>query len=93
VWLLCLIIIVGGTIIPFALIIGSLAHLPATQVGVAAMTEPVVATIAAWAWLGESLAPAQILGGVVVLAGIALAQTARASAAPASELAGVEAET
>ena len=57
----------GGTIIPFALMIGALAHLPATQVGVAAMTEPVVATIVAWAWLGESLAPAQIIGGVIVL--------------------------
>jgi drug/metabolite transporter (DMT)-like permease len=93
VWLLCLVIILGGTIVPFVLIIGSLAHLPATQVGVAAMTEPVVATIAAWAWLGESLTPAQVLGGLVVLAGIVLAQTARTSPAAASELAGVEAET
>jgi drug/metabolite transporter (DMT)-like permease len=79
VWLLCVMVIVGGTIIPFALMIGSLAHLPATQVGVAAMTEPIVATIIAWAWLGESLAPAQLIGGVVVLAGIVLAQTARPS--------------
>jgi drug/metabolite transporter (DMT)-like permease len=79
VWLLCLLIIVGGTIVPFALIIGALAHIPATQAGVAAMTEPVVATIAAWAWLGEALTPAQVLGGVVVLLGIVLAQTARPS--------------
>jgi drug/metabolite transporter (DMT)-like permease len=77
VWLLCLGIIIGGTIIPFALMIGALAHLPATQVGVAAMTEPVVATIVAWAWLGEALAPAQVIGGVIVLVGITLAQTAR----------------
>lgn len=77
VWALCLVIIIGGTIIPFALMIGSLAHLPATQAGVAAMTEPVVATIVAWAWLGESLAVAQIIGGLVVLLGIGLAQTAR----------------
>lgn len=78
VWLLCIAIIVAGTVLPFALLIGSLAHLPATQAGVAAMTEPVVATIAAWAWLGESLTPAQLIGGAVVLVGIVLAQTARA---------------
>jgi drug/metabolite transporter (DMT)-like permease len=78
VWVLCVVIILAGTVLPFALMIGSLAHLPATQAGVAAMTEPVVATIAAWAWLGESLAPAQLIGGVIVLVGIALAQTARA---------------
>jgi drug/metabolite transporter (DMT)-like permease len=78
VWLLCVVLVTAGTIVPFALIIGSLAHLPATQAGVAAMTEPVVATVAAWAWLGESLAPAQVLGGIVVLVGIVLAQTSRA---------------
>jgi drug/metabolite transporter (DMT)-like permease len=41
------------------------------------MAEPVVATIVAWAWLGEALGPAQLAGGAVVLAAILLAQTAR----------------
>ena len=41
------------------------------------MLEPVVATVVAWLWLNESLAPVQIAGAVVVLAGILLAQTAR----------------
>ncbi|MDQ3086657.1 MAG: EamA family transporter [Actinomycetota bacterium] len=39
--------------------------------------EPVVATLVAWAWLGETLATPQLIGGVVVLTGILLAQTAR----------------
>ena len=31
----------------------------------------------AWAWLGETLGTAQLIGGAIVLAGIALAQTVR----------------
>jgi drug/metabolite transporter (DMT)-like permease len=41
------------------------------------MLEPVVATIVAWIWLGESLSAAQLAGAAVVLAGILVAQTAR----------------
>jgi drug/metabolite transporter (DMT)-like permease len=37
----------------------------------------VVATAVAWAWLDESLAAVQVVGGLIVLAGIVLAQTAR----------------
>jgi drug/metabolite transporter (DMT)-like permease len=77
VWVLALWMIVLGTIAPFLLLIGALKHLPATRVGIVATAEPVVATIAAWAWLGETLGAAQLVGGAVVLAGIALAQTAR----------------
>jgi drug/metabolite transporter (DMT)-like permease len=41
------------------------------------MLEPVIAAIVAYAWLEEALGLVQILGGVLVLAGVALAQTAR----------------
>jgi drug/metabolite transporter (DMT)-like permease len=41
------------------------------------MLEPVVATVVAWAWLRESLDPAQLAGAVVVLGALGLAQTAR----------------
>ena len=40
------------------------------------MLEPVVATVVAWAWLDQSLA-AQVLGGVVVLAGVGAWRTGR----------------
>ena len=69
--------IVPGTIIPFFLLVSALRHLPATRVGIIAMLEPVVATIVAWAWLGESLGALQLVGAAVVLAAILLAQTAR----------------
>ena len=66
-----------GTIAPFGLVVAALRHISATRVGIVAMLEPVAASIIAWAWLGESLAAVQLVGGVVVLGGIALAQTAR----------------
>jgi drug/metabolite transporter (DMT)-like permease len=78
-WLLLLAVIVLGTFIPFILMIGALHHIPATRVTVTAMIEPVIAAVVAFAWLEEALGPAQIAGGVLVLGGVALAQTARAT--------------
>jgi drug/metabolite transporter (DMT)-like permease len=78
-WLLLAAVLVLGTFVPFVLMIGALHHLPATRVTVIAMIEPVVAAVAAYAWLEESLGPAQIAGGLLVLAGVGLAQTARAA--------------
>jgi drug/metabolite transporter (DMT)-like permease len=77
VWTLVLWVIVLGTIAPFTLVVGALRHVTATRVGITAMLEPVVATVVAWAWLHESLDPAQLAGAAVVLAALALAQTAR----------------
>lgn len=77
VWLLTLWVIVFGTIVPFGLLVGSLRHLSATRVGIAAMFEPVAATVVAYLWLDEALSGLQALGGALVLAGILLAQTAR----------------
>jgi len=77
VWALVLWMIVLGTMAPFGLVVGALRHLRATRVGIAAMLEPVVATIVAYAWLGETLGAAQLAGGAVVLCAIFLAQTAR----------------
>jgi drug/metabolite transporter (DMT)-like permease len=77
VWALVLWVVVLGSIVPFSLVIGSMRHISATRAGIAAMLEPVVATIVAWIWLRESLSGFQLAGAAVVLAGIALAQTAR----------------
>src|SRR5204862_4297832 len=74
VWALVLWVVVLGSIVPFSLIVGALRHVSATRVGIAAMLEPVVATVIAWAWLRESLSPAQIASAGVVLAGNLLAQ-------------------
>lgn len=76
-WALVLWVVVLGSIVPFTLFVGALRHLSATRVGIAAMLEPVVATIVAWAWLEESLSASQLAGAAVVLVGILLAQTSR----------------
>jgi drug/metabolite transporter (DMT)-like permease len=77
VWVLMAWMVVLGTVVPFALVVGALRHLSATRAGIAAMLEPVVATLIAYAWLAESLSPVQVAGGLVVLAAILLAQSAR----------------
>ena len=77
VWVLLLFVVGVGTMITFALITGALRHISATKVGITAMVEPVTAGIIAWLWLGETFGLAQLVGAAVVLAAIALAQTAR----------------
>ena len=69
-----------GTILPFTLIIASLSHLTATGSSVVGMLEPVLAAVVAWILLGEVLAGVQIVGGIVVLVGVLLAETSRAGA-------------
>ena len=56
------------------LIAYSLAHLPATFSSVGLLLQPVIAAFFAWTLLGEPLVMLQIIGGVVVLAGIYLAR-------------------
>ena len=77
VWLLLGYVVVLGTVVPFILLVSALHHVPATRVTIVAMLEPVLAAIVAWIWLGEELAAVQIVGGVIVLVGVVLAQTAR----------------
>jgi drug/metabolite transporter (DMT)-like permease len=77
IWLLMAWMVVLGTIVPFALLSASLRHIPASRAAITAMFEPVAATVFAYAWLGESLTFFQLIGASVVLAAIALAQTAR----------------
>jgi len=67
-----------GSFAPFLLSLAALRHLPATAAGIVASSEVVFAFIVAWLWLGETLNAVQIVGAGVVLAGIILAQTARA---------------
>jgi drug/metabolite transporter (DMT)-like permease len=79
VWLLLGYLIVLGTIVPFLLMITALHSIPATRVTVIAMLEPALAAVVAYAWLGEELTATQIVGCLLVLAAVAIAQTARAT--------------
>jgi drug/metabolite transporter (DMT)-like permease len=46
---------------------------------VISMLEPALAAVVAYAWLGEELTATQIVGCLLVLAAVAIAQTARAT--------------
>jgi drug/metabolite transporter (DMT)-like permease len=76
-------IVVLGTVLPFLAELSALQYLSATEVGMVGMLEPLGATVVGWAWLGQSLAVAQVLGMVAILLGIGLAQTARVGKPPA----------
>jgi drug/metabolite transporter (DMT)-like permease len=64
-----------GTVVPFGLFISGLRYLPPAQASILAMLEPVVATVAAFLILGETLGPFQIVGGCLVLGGVLLVET------------------
>ena len=71
-------ILVGLALISHAagqgLIAYALAHLPAAFSSVSLLFQPVMAALFAWVLLAEPLVPLQVLGGLVVLAGIYLAR-------------------
>jgi drug/metabolite transporter (DMT)-like permease len=81
-WLLVLFIIVLGTVVPFLLVLLAVGRLGPARVGLIGMFEPVAAGIIAWVLLGESLNTVQVVGSLIVLVGIALAETSRQVAQP-----------
>jgi drug/metabolite transporter (DMT)-like permease len=83
-WVLVAWIVILGAMVPFALSIAALRHLHPTAAGLVATVEPVFASIVAWLWLEQVLTGWQVAGGIVVLTGIVLAQTARATPVPTS---------
>lgn len=77
VWLLLTWIVVLGTVLPFAVELFALRHLRATTVTMVAMLEPVGVSALGWLWFYERLDGIALAGGVAVVAGIILAQSAR----------------
>jgi len=77
VWLLLSWIIVLGTLLPFGFELFALAHIRATTVTMIAMLEPIGVSALGWMWFYERLDAIAVAGGVAVVAGIVLAQSAR----------------
>lgn len=69
---------VFSTVIPFGLYFRGLRDLTPGQAGLIGATEPVVATLAAWLILGESLSIERALGGALVLGGVLILRLAPA---------------
>lgn len=79
-WFLFLLLGIFSTLAPFSLFYAGLRHLPATEAGIVATLEPVVAVISASVFLGEGLSGWQWMGAVMVLVASALASRAPAQA-------------
>ncbi len=72
-WPYFLYVAVLATAVPFALFASALGHVRGSVAILVAMLEPVLGAALAWAILGEALAPAQMAGGALILAAVALA--------------------
>jgi drug/metabolite transporter (DMT)-like permease len=67
-------IAVVSTIIPFAAFLIALRHIAPTNATVTSTVEPVIAGVGAYLLFGESLTPTQLVGGLMVIAAIAVVQ-------------------
>ena len=76
-WALACSMVVLGTVVPFWMEVVALTNIRASQVSVVAMTEPLVAIAVAWLALGEVLSGIQLVGAVVVLAGVIITERSR----------------
>lgn len=79
-WVLIAWVIIMGTIVPYLLVVNGLKLLSASTSSVMGMAEPVLAGIFAWIWLSEKWSFIQLIGGVIVIVGIILADKARTAA-------------
>jgi drug/metabolite transporter (DMT)-like permease len=76
-WVLLIWLAVMGSFVPMALSYRALHHMSATGTGIASTAETVFAFSFGFIWLNEQISGTQIIGGLLVLIGIILAQTAR----------------
>ena len=79
-WVLIAYIIVFGTMVPYLLVVGGIRRLSASTSSVIGMLEPVLAGAFAWIWLSQSWSAIQLVGGVIVLVGIYIADRAKTNA-------------
>lgn len=70
-------VVVLGTVVPFFASLIALSFVRATTVTVIAMLEPIGVSALGWAWFDETLGPVAVLGCLMVVAGILVAQSSR----------------
>ena len=76
-WVLILYVVLIGTIFPYLCVMAGLKNLKASTTSTFGLLEPIFAGIVAWIWFAESWTVIQLIGGVVVIAGIYMADQAR----------------
>ena len=74
VWPLAIGCVVLGAVAPFLLVVGSLDRIGSQRAGIVATTEPIWATLLALVLLAEPVGPVQLIGGLIVIAGIIVAE-------------------
>lgn len=85
IWPFFVYIVIGGTVVPYLLVIASMRHIGGAGAAIVGITEPPIAAVIAWIVLGEILSPIQIFGGFVILLGVYLAENAREQSGEAQE--------
>jgi drug/metabolite transporter (DMT)-like permease len=73
-WGYILYIALVGTLLPFGLFFEGVNHIRSTRATITSTAEPISAGFIAYLFLGETLEPLQILGGVLVIVAIVLLQ-------------------
>ena len=76
-WVLILYVVLIGTILPYLCVMAGLKNLKASTTSTFGLLEPIFAGIVAWIWFAESWTVIQLIGGVVVIAGIYMEDQAR----------------
>lgn len=79
-WVLILYVVLIGTVVPYLLTLNGLRNLSASTTSAFGMLEPIFAGAVAWFWFNESWTVIQLIGGVIVIAGIYMADRARSAA-------------
>ena len=76
-WGLLLFVMLFGSFVPMLLTFLAMRHLSASAVGIASTSETVFAFVFGYLWLSQLIDLSQAIGGVLVIIGIVVAQTAR----------------
>ena len=68
---------IAGTVLPFIFFLWGVQQVRAERGAIAATSEPILAAGVAWVWLGQALTAVQIIGGILVIAGVISLQIRR----------------
>ena len=74
-WSMILFVAVVGTVLPFGLVLGSVARIGAQRGSIIGASEPIWAALIAFLALNELLGPMQLVGGALIVAAIVVGET------------------
>ncbi|MCK8602728.1 DMT family transporter [Desulfoferrobacter suflitae] len=73
-WFWIIYIVVLGTVVPFGLYFEGISLIRSTRASITATLEPITAGVVAYLFLGETMEPLQLLGGLLVIASVIVLQ-------------------